>query len=356
VIEICIKDRKKENRSFGRRFGLQWHITHKCDQRCKHCYIWRGGNKHNREISLKECNSIIKQFLEFCNIFKVDPSINITGGDPLLSQHFWRIIEYISEQRKKCKNIRFMILGNPFHLNKKKCEKLKSLGCASYQLSLDGLESTHDFLRKRGSFKATLDAIDILQESNIKTVVMSTVSRFNYKEIPALFELMISKRVEVYSFARYCPTSLQDIDLLLKPNEYRIFLSTMWLLREKYKQCGTKFTLKDHLWKLWLYENGLLKIYKEDVVFSGCNCGIRHLTLLPDGTVYACRRFDSPIGNILLQSFKEIFLGEELNKYRKINEIEKCNKCDLLNYCRGCRAMSYSVYNNFFARDPQCWR
>ena len=26
-------------------FSMQWHITDKCDQRCKHCYIYAGKDK-----------------------------------------------------------------------------------------------------------------------------------------------------------------------------------------------------------------------------------------------------------------------------------------------------------------------
>lgn len=95
------------------------------------------------------------------------------------------------------------------------------------------------------------------------------------------------------------------------------------------KNCysGANFALKDHLWVAFLYEEGLYHLCDaKDEVLDGCNCGIRHMTLLPDGTVYACRRFESPIGNIYRQRFKEVFLSPEMNKYRQIQKLAGCKE------------------------------
>lgn len=125
------------------------------------------------------------------------------------------------------------------------------------------------------------------------------------------------------------------------------------------KNCysGANFALKDHLWMAFLYEEGLYHLCDaKDEVLDGCNCGIRHMTLLPDGTVYACRRFESPIGNIYKQRFKDIFLSPEMNKYRQIQKLAGCKECELLNYCRGCHAVVAGTTGDFFDKDPQCWR
>ena len=42
-------------------FGLQWHITDKCDQRCKHCYIFEGKDeKQLLELDLFTLEKILK--------------------------------------------------------------------------------------------------------------------------------------------------------------------------------------------------------------------------------------------------------------------------------------------------------
>lgn len=73
-------------------FIIQWHITGLCDQSCLHCYMVNDSESHkrelSRELSLADCKAVIDSFLEFCRIAKAWPSINFTGGDPLLAVTF----------------------------------------------------------------------------------------------------------------------------------------------------------------------------------------------------------------------------------------------------------------------------
>jgi hypothetical protein len=45
-------------------------------------------------------------------------------------------------------------------------------------------------------------------------------------------------------------------DYLHRPEEYRNLLEICWRKFEEYKDSGTVFNLKDHLWTLFLYEKG----------------------------------------------------------------------------------------------------
>lgn len=107
------------------------------------------------------------------------PYFYITGGDPILHPDFWRLLSLIKEHE-----IPFTILGNPFHLTDEVCRLLKSYGCQKYQLSLDGMRETHDWFRKPGSFDCTLEKIGCIKRAGIRSVIMTTVSGTNIKEIP----------------------------------------------------------------------------------------------------------------------------------------------------------------------------
>lgn len=331
---------------------LQWHITEQCDQRCKHCYIFRGNDKKIRtDISEDDCKSIFLNFTDCCKKLNCLPYFVITGGDPILSDNFWFILNLL-----KCNNIPFSILGNPFHLDEEIIKKLEQYGCISYQMSIDGLENTHDFFRKTGSYKKTIEAIRLFKNSPIKVSIMSTVSKANFLELPKLVELLVKENVDTYSFARYCP-SLGEIQSMISPEEYRQFLETMWAKYIEFKESKTEFLLKDHLWKLFLYEKGLFKIDKSnDLIVDGCHCGISHITCLSDGSVYACRRSDTLVGNCFDSSFYNLFLGKEFEQYRNFDKFEHCCKCNLKCYCRGCPSVSNSLYGDFYAKDPQCWK
>lgn len=335
-------------------FAFQWHITDDCDQRCVHCYIFsEGKNRCIKQVSLEDAKKIIKNCEEMCARNKRKPYFFLTGGDPILHPHFWDILEIIHEH-----DIPFTIMGNPFHLTTENCAQMKQLGCVKYQLSIDGLRHTHDKIRKIGSFDTTLDAIDVLHDGGLQCAIMTTVSGTNIDEIPDIVDLVVEHNVDIFAFARYCPTSL-DKSTHIEPLEYRDFLDSMWHKFKEYKNSETYFNLKDHLWTLYLYEKGLFKIddhLDDETIYDGCNCANCHMTICPDGDVMACRRFESPIGNAFNETLYDLFAGHRIDKYRDYEKFEKCSQCELLRFCRGCPAVAYGYTHNFYAADPQCWK
>ncbi len=81
-----------------------------------------------------------------------------------------------------------------------------------------------------------------------------------------------------------------------------------------------------------------------------------NLTVLADGTVYACRRFKSPIGKVPEQNFDDLFFSQTMQQYRNPSNYEKCGQCQLFTYCRGCSAVSHCVTGSWQSVDPQCWK
>lgn len=330
-------------------FTLQWHLTNYCDQKCKHCYIYNDKNVDFSTFDLKELICILNDFLDSCKRMYKKPNIVITGGDPILHPNFFDFINIL-----KAKNISFSILGNPFHLNATICKFLKEAGCNNYQMSIDGIKDTHDYLRKPGSFECTIDKIELLKANKIPVSIMTTVSKINFKQLPDIIKLAVKLQVDNFAFARYCPTS-NDIENMVSPQEYHDLLDICWSLFTQYIHSGTTFSLKDHLWVLYLYEKKLFPLFQSNTIMDGCHCGISHMTILPNGTVYACRRFNSPIGKVPEESLFNIYFSNKLDKYRNFSNFKKCASCKLLNFCRGCPATSYGAYQDFFENDPQCW-
>lgn len=335
-------------------FSLQWHITNSCDQRCKHCYIFNSKTEKCSfvETPLEQLLLILDDFLSSCKKMNKRPYLAITGGDPLLYPHIWEFLEAVSDR-----NCEFSIMGNPFHITPDVAKRLYDLGLDIYQMSIDGFEETHDYFRKPGSFRATIEAMKILKKAKIHPTIMMTVSKANAKEIPDLIEWLAENTVaDMISFARYCPTHA-DVDNMMSADDYKAFLESVWRVYNKYKKAKRPvLTFKDHLWKPFLFEKGLMSIEGESaLIMDGCHCGISGLCVLADRTVYACRRMYSPVGKVPDQSIYDIFISNEMERYRQWDKIEKCKDCKLLNYCRGCRAVAYGATKDFLSADPQCW-
>ena len=339
-------------------FAFQSHLTDTCDPRCKHCYIFAEDNcKALTELPWEKMKQVVESCEDMCGKLGRTPYFYITGGDPILHRDFWKLASLLKE-----KGITWGILGNPFHLNDEVCQRLYDYGCRKYQLSLDGMEDMHDLFRKPGSFQTTLKAIDYIKNSGMWCAVMSTVSSMNMGDFPQMIDLEAEKNVDVFAFGRYCPTSGQKSEEYhITPTAYREFLDMCYKRFQFHKStgCKTTFQYKDHLWTLYLYEQGLFKIpenHDNDMIYDGCHCAIGHMTILPTGDVYACRRMESKIGNVFETPMYELFLGADLEEYRQFDKFEKCGKCELRGYCRGCPAVTFGYTGNMYAPDPQCWK
>jgi len=335
-------------------FAFQWHITEACDQRCKHCYIYAlGSHAKFKQMSVEDITRVLDNIEDFGRKTNRKPYLYVTGGDPILHPQFWTLAGMLKER-----DIPFALLGNPFHLTDEVCQRLKEYGCKKYQLSIDGLEETHDYIRRPGSYRETWAAIPPLKRAGIKVAIMTTVSQWNYKEVPQIIDEVVMHKVDIFAFARYCPDA-DSKDTCCTPEQYRWMMTECWNKFQEYKDSDTYFSLKDHLWTLFKYERGLFNPnnYPDDeVVYGGCNCGNAHFTILSDGACYACRRMESKVGNALKDNLYDLFTGPEMDKYREYEKFEKCAKCELLRFCRGCPAVAKGYHSNMYAPDPQCWK
>jgi radical SAM protein with 4Fe4S-binding SPASM domain len=324
------------------RFTLQWHITNKCYNRCKHCYINQFGHK---EVPLASVDDILFDFSNCCKTLNARPIVAITGGDPLLHSNFMDIIA----KARTCSNW-LGVLGNPECIDSKVAKELKEAGINQFQLSIDGMNDTHDSIRSPGSFQRTVNAVHELKKANIPVSIMSTVSSVNHTEMVDVMNLAYELKVNKWAFARWTPNAG---DCGLSPEDYRDFLLNIMGNHKKFDALGIKLPAKDPL--LGTLQTKPIQASK---IIGGCGLGTSKLTLLHDNTIMACRRHaGSTLGTWEENGdFIKNFLYHPLmQQFRKINDIQGCNKCDYLYQCRGCRASAYSMTGNSFARDPQCF-
>ena len=339
--------------------AYQWHITDNCDQRCKHCYLF-AEDAQARCLSTPWDKLIhtLDEVERAAAKRHLLPTLAISGGDPILHPRFW---DFATELWRR--GIAWSAMGNPFHLDADACWRLRALGCVKYQMSLDGLENFHDYLRKPGSYRATLAAIEPLREAGIAVQLMATASVQNLDDILACMDVAVEHRADSFAFARYCATSPQKArELYPTPERYRAFLLAYWRKKQAYERagCRTTFKTKDHLFKLlrWeLGEPGAVARVEErpNHVCAGCHLGVKS-TIAVNGDLLACRRMESVVGNVWTQGLYEVDESPAMKAYAEVGNIEKCRDCELLMFCRGCRAVGVNATGNLQAADPMCWK
>ena len=342
--------------------SLQFHITAKCDQKCKHCYMYNTPSYNEQlenALSKEEIFELFDQFREFFTEYHCGGAIAITGGDPILSPFFWDVLTYIKYSYSFFNEI--SILGNSYHITPEVSRRLKENGVNMYQISIDGLEETHDRLRRPGSFQDALRALKVLHNAGIKTVVSFTLSKMNAKDFIPLMEFLDEQEyIDYFGFDRLIPmgNASDKTDQMFTPTEYRELLFEIFK-REVIIKPRLISSRKENLWRLLFFELGLVDPLDTETsrLLAGCSAGTATVTVLADGTVYTCRRLELAAGKFPQNTFKDIFIHNPITPLlRDVNKYEACNTCPLRGYCRGCPASKFAMTGDLTARDPLCWR
>ncbi|MDW7774088.1 MAG: thio(seleno)oxazole modification radical SAM maturase SbtM [Desulfobulbaceae bacterium] len=318
-------------------FTLQWHITQNCDLHCRHCY----DRSDRTDPELGECIGVLDQLYDFCRDHHVYTQVTFTGGNPLMYPHFNELYREATDR-----GFLTAILGNP--MPRKRIEEILAIRKPEfYQVSLEGLRDHNDYIRGRGHFDRVLDFLDLLQELDIYSMVMLTLTRANLDQVLELAELL-RDRTDLFTFNRLAMVGEGAELASVPPGEYREFL-------QAYLDAvpgNPSMAMKDNLLNI-------LRRERKQPFFGGCagrGCGaaFNFIALLPDGEVHACRKFPSCIGSLKEETLTDIYHGGPARQHRAGSGA--CARCEIRPVCGGCLAVVHGFGLDIFtARDPYCF-
>jgi len=318
-------------------FTLQWHITHRCDLHCRHCY----DRSRREDVDLASGLDILDQMRAFCRSHHVRGQVSFSGGNPFLHPDFIGLYRGAVDR-----NLTPAILGNPVSAAVLD-EIMQITKPVFFQVSLEGLPAHNDRIRGEGSFAAVMDFLDLLRSRQVYSMVMLTLTKANLDQVLPLAELL-RDRVDLFTFNRLAMVGEGARLASVEPSAYQAFLGEYL----KARRSNPAIALKDSLLNIGLEADGL-------DLFGGCTgygCGaaFNFVSLLPDGEVHACRKFPSLIGNLREQSLDEIYHSEIARAYRK--GCCECDDCRLRSVCGGCLAVTYGYgLDPLKERDPACF-
>jgi MoaA/NifB/PqqE/SkfB family radical SAM enzyme len=141
--------------------ALIFFVTPRCNLCCSHCFYWRELNAASeKELSIDEIRKIARSF-------EHPLSLSLTGGEPFLRKDLKEIIGAFHEG---CGTREVGIATNGT-LEASTVETVHSileeglLSNLSVQVSLDGLEKTHDSIRGvKGSFEKAVSTLTVLKK------------------------------------------------------------------------------------------------------------------------------------------------------------------------------------------------
>ncbi len=312
--------------------SFQWHITDICNLRCKHCY--QENFTSESDLPLGKMKEILENLSsQFKRI-----SINITGGEPFFKKDFFEFLDIVSE----FKNIdSFSIITNGTLLNDHNISLLKNYSkLGTLKISIDGIQS-NDIIRGSGILKIV--AKNMMRIKDLKKIIMFTAGSYNYLDINDVFQF--SKEVaDGIIIERFVPLGIgkELIGFYIKKEEWRYIANFI----------KDYFSIDD-INEISKYKAFYIDFKNEKLFGALCNLG-ESFAIMPDGTIYPCRRLPISIGNAL---FERDIIGK-IKDFRRMlekNLDDKCKTCKYFNECIGCRAGVYATKNNLFYPDEQCF-
>ncbi|MHA1130297.1 MAG: radical SAM/SPASM domain-containing protein [Candidatus Helarchaeota archaeon] len=304
-------------------------LTHKCNYYCQSCYV---DNRNTPEMTTTEIKSLIDEMAEM-KVFQ----LAIGGGEPFIRNDLIEIVKYTN----RCGLISNITTNGSLITSKIITELAPHVG--QIQLSVNGhARKLHEIHRQKGSFKAVLNAIELLQKHKIRFGLNVLICPDNLKYIEKIIKLGIEKDAYTINFIRPKP-SMQNKEwydkMALSSQERRILAIILQESSRKYPSiqltvdCAFSF-LMDNESPLVLQKRGIY----------GCTGAVRFITIHPDGNVYPCSFLNKPQfcgGNVIKDGFKKIW-DEGLQTYRnsRKNLTDKCRLCQNKNFYFECRAIA----------------
>lgn len=320
-------------------FAFQWHITDICNLKCKHCYQDRFDAKRDIHIDIwrRILNNIVQSLK---TIGYTGLSINITGGEPLISPLFFPIMEFL-EELDFIREVN--IITNGINL-KALYPRLRWYKKLNYiKVSLEGPNpEVNDLIRGKGNFEKVMCNIMDMPE---RIVLMYTLTKFNYDKIEDMCKLGLSLGVKGLILERFIPLGLGR-DMMEKTLGSEEWLDTLKIIAN----------LSDTDWTALLpFRAFFIDLQSQEVLGALCNLGDESMCLMPDGMIYPCRRLPISIGDLKVDDFRDILDRLKAFRSRITKHLLKgrCHLCEI-DDCIGCRALAYAVTSDIYSEDTQC--
>ena len=329
-------------------FHIQWHITNFCNLRCRHCYQEDFSKSHDLDWSgLKK---VADSFLATLKEWDRAASIHLTGGEPLLKQELFLLLDHLDQQPGVQE---LGIISNGLLFDKAVIQKLSSYSkLKKIKISLDGADAEiHDSLRRRGAFEKVMQTLSLIQEEGeFEIILMFTLMKRNYRSLPPLLHLCQDLGIDGLILERFIPwgRGREIIDQVLSREEWREVVRA--LLRF--------FSADTEEFDVLPYQAFQVIFGEGESELSGAPCvaGTDGFCIMPQGDLFPCRRFPVSIGNLLSQPLKHLWERSEiLAKLKKKENLKgRCGRCSIQD-CRGCRSLALALTGDYLEEDPHCW-
>lgn len=298
---------------------LNFAVTYRCNSRCKPCSIWEKYSDETRWASQELTLDQMSHLFDKSKYLEGLEEINLTGGEPFLRRDFRNIYRYF---RQRFPLTSMIITTNGLNAKKFWIEDKKDILWTILVFSLDGLREINDSVRGiNGSYQRVTEAIDYYKSHypRLKIGLSFTILPENYHDLRKVYDLSTQLNLS-FTMRFACQSDT------FYGNSGMIFQWTEEALRQV--ESDVQSIIKEKA----LSRNVLNRLLNPDLFFFSqmvpyqrdkrrlfhCYSGVHSLFLDPYGNVFPCIFSREPIGNVVKESFDDIWISR-VAKERRIS-------------------------------------
>jgi radical SAM protein with 4Fe4S-binding SPASM domain len=311
-----------------------WEITMDCNMRCKHCGSSCTGPLPD-ELTTGEA-------LEMADALKRIglQRITLSGGEPFTRPDWDQIA-----QRLIANNISTNILSNGWLIERETIRRAKEIGIANIGISVDGIEETHDFIRKKESFSRLTKALELAREENMITGIVTCIHKKNIGQLPEMKEILIEKGVADWQLQAAVPMGnmVKHEDWLMEPDDIAVVIDFAY---DVLKEGRIRIHLADVIGYFTRKEIEIRKASSKAEynlgLWNGCPAGKQLIGVRCNGDIIGCLsiRDDSLIeGNVRETPLEELWTRPGAfswsRDYRRDKLTGFCKICQYAEFCQG---------------------
>ncbi len=342
-----------------------WNLIRRCNLACKHCYSISADRDFAGELSTREVCTVMDDL----DSFGV-PVLILSGGEPLLRSDIFDI-----SHRARDMGFYVGLSTNGTLINEDNIEKIAGAGYNYVGISLDGIEATHDrFRRKQGAFDASMHAIELCRNLDIKVGIRFTMTSDNAHELPLMLELLDKHAIDRFYFSHLNYAGRgnvhrgDDAVFEITRKAMDLLFDTCWRYVEQgvSKEFVTGNNDADGVYLLhWIHRHFPEKeahMRSKLVQWGGNSTGVNIANIDNLGNVHPDTMWwNYTLGNVRERPFSRIWpdTSDPLMaglKARPRPLKGRCGQCHYQDICNGnTRVRAYQLTGDFWDEDPGCY-
>jgi MoaA/NifB/PqqE/SkfB family radical SAM enzyme len=310
-------------------------LTDRCNFHCRFCGIWAKQNKSDLDPQIFKAQFEKSKALKNLKIF------NFGGGEPFLLNDLGYFVETVIRYARPLQ-IRFVtngyLTGRIYNTMQDLLQRFRVP--FGVKISIDGLRDMHNELRGLSdAFEKTMETLDALlnlrrnYRRKLSLNLGFTVTSANYRQLQAVFNLCIKKRVgffykPVLNADKFCQANFDNSLLLNKEQTFEVVRFGKFILKNL-----KGFPLKERvIYRLYYrLQNKSLAAETTQARLIPCYAACASFYMTPDGNVSPCFMRNEIMGNINNTEFDDFWFSNSAELLRKKLKSSDCfclTSCD----------------------------